>query len=218
MPAPRTVIENQTKRPRSAGFTLIEILVTISIIAILAAISIPVMTQLLQRGAEAQTKTLLKQLDSSVSEYEAQTRRKAFVATSYGYPDAEGQAEDFSSFQELYDERLKDLEPALEMVDTVNDQFRVVDPNTAELLWVQDSWDNPVRFFPGTLAFEQNSADAPGQSDLEDKGMYRRKSPYFASAGPDGRWGKIDPGSDQPLADDEDGDAAEDNLYSFEAD
>ena len=220
---PRTITQNLRKASRSAGFTLIEILVTISIIAILAAISIPAMSALYRNAAEAQTKTLLKQLDSSVEEYRAQTQQDPISASGdYVYPSADGLASfdtpstgEELSVQELVTDRFEQVQPALNMINTVNEAYvhtRDADQNVTS---VKDAWDRPVRFFPGTRAIEAKGASHAGMlgdTEIEDKGLYRRKSPYFASAGPDGIWGQIDAATDTPNVD------AEDNLYSFEAD
>lgn len=210
---PRTIKQNQDLRSRSAAFTLIEILVTISIIAILAAIAFPVMTALLQAATATQTKALLKQLDSAVVEYEAKSQTKPIgpLVTNYDYPDGSGTASDDASFRTVAVNRLTSVAESRDILNTVEkNAIRTRDPQQ-NVIAVNDGWGKPVRFFPGTLAMD-DAGYSVAATRIENLGMRRRKNPYFASAGQDGVWGTIDEATDTPDA------AASDNHYSFEAD
>ena len=193
---PRTVLPNQRKGRQSAGFTLIEILVVISIIVLLAGITIPVMFAFFRNAAEAQTKVLLKQLDSAVAEYKAQTGQDLFarepgepVDALYDYPDGAGTAgsdpRSAESVAGLSVFRLRSVQPAVDMMNTVNRQYKLgvvrdkdpgpnfdagpypistwtrpageaEDADISDVEAVQDAWDRPVRFFPGLRAMEVN--------------------------------------------------------------
>jgi type IV pilus assembly protein PilA len=56
-------------RPRQDGFTLIELLVVIIVIAILAAIAIPVFVRQREKGYDAQVQSALKNASTAVEAY-----------------------------------------------------------------------------------------------------------------------------------------------------
>ena len=82
------------------GITLIELLVTISIVAILAAVAIPVYTNYMQRARRADAKTALEQLRASQEMFRAERGRYAndgddgnaiaMLSSSWGVPNISG--------------------------------------------------------------------------------------------------------------------------------
>ena len=57
---------------KSKGITLIELLVTVAIVAILAAIAVPVYTNYMQRARRAEAKTALEQLRAAQEMFRAE--------------------------------------------------------------------------------------------------------------------------------------------------
>jgi type IV pilus assembly protein PilE len=60
---------------KSKGITLIELLVTVAIVAILAAIAVPVYTNYMQRARRAEAKTALEQLRAAQEMFRAERGR-----------------------------------------------------------------------------------------------------------------------------------------------
>lgn len=67
-------------RPRAGGFTLVELLVAFAIIAVLAAIILPVTRIVRIRSARAKVLSELRLLESALSMYDADTRRLPRIA------------------------------------------------------------------------------------------------------------------------------------------
>ena len=76
------------------GITLIELLVTISIVAILAAVAIPVYTNYMQRARRADAKTALEQLRASQEMFRAErgsySTNLLQLVNSWGVPNVSG--------------------------------------------------------------------------------------------------------------------------------
>ena len=76
------------------GITLIELLVTISIVAILAAVAIPVYTNYMQRARRADAKTALEQLRAAQEMFRAERGSYSINLTqlvnSWGVPNISG--------------------------------------------------------------------------------------------------------------------------------
>ena len=62
-------------RKRRSGFTLAETLVTVAIIAVLAAVVVPAVTQQIGKGDEAQIESNIKSLQQGVTSYVSDVRR-----------------------------------------------------------------------------------------------------------------------------------------------
>ncbi len=177
------------QRHRSAGFSLVEILVVVAIILLLVGIGVAVSGAMQQRALGQQTKLALSELRSIASEYQTVTSLtvpytantlsgtseddsiKAFTAKAYEVP----------SCQPMFDRLRRD-----EMIGGAW-------PPASGGFTINDAWDKPIQY--------RSSSD----------GSVLRKSdhPFFASAGIDGAWGDVN-GSDAAQ------EQARDNLYSLD--
>lgn len=72
----------------SRGFTLIEMIVTVAVVAVLAAIAVPVMQLTAQRAKESELRTALRQIREGIDSYKrhADEGRIARAADGSGYP------------------------------------------------------------------------------------------------------------------------------------
>lgn len=70
------------------GFTLIEMVVTVAVVAVLAAIAVPVMQLTAQRAKESELRTALRQIREGIDAYKRLTDegRIARAADGSGYP------------------------------------------------------------------------------------------------------------------------------------
>ena len=75
--------------PRASGFTLVELLVTVAIVGILAAMALPVAELTVQRAKERELRSALRQLRTAIDAYKqaADDGRIARAADGSGYPD-----------------------------------------------------------------------------------------------------------------------------------
>ncbi len=73
---------------KSRGFTLIEMIVTVAVVAVLAAIAVPVMQLTAQRARESELRTALRQIREGIDSYKrhADEGRIARAADGSGYP------------------------------------------------------------------------------------------------------------------------------------
>ncbi|BAM04183.1 type II secretion system protein [Phycisphaera mikurensis] len=214
---PRIILPLSELRRRSAGFTLIELLVTISIIAILAGISIPVITSMLKAADSGRMKSSLAGLRAAAEEYQVMTDSNVdhTLARFPSFPSLQVEAKDVpgnntiqlfvyeagkvpSVASLLVSSARKDLK-IFDGTDFVvlADPTLITDPAAVQLL---DAFGNPVRY----AAFVDK-----GDAFTDDDYLPAHPGPFFASAGPDGLWGTVNR-SGEPDAD------AEDNLYSFD--
>jgi general secretion pathway protein G len=74
--------------PRARGFTLVELLVTVTIVALLASIALPLAELSIQRGREQDLRRALRELREAIDAYKraADEQRVARSADQSGYP------------------------------------------------------------------------------------------------------------------------------------
>lgn len=220
-----TSIQTHHRSPRnSSGFTLIEVLVVVSIIVIVIGVIVAGISGAFGTANDKRTGLVLQQLANSIVEYEAQTGLDFPLPPSgtnyYSFP-ASSQSDHMR-----YERSIDDYIEAISEVPEANDAFELVngnlrpntssdsdndtadglDPATPDLNndlpdSVLDAWGNPIRFVP--------TSPRAGYPTYRAAGLPIRRDPYFASAGTDGIWGTFD-SENNPLDD-----GALDNIYSF---
>lgn len=154
--------------PKQSAFTLIEILVAISIIGILLAIGIAAMSAVYGQADVSKTQIALEQLTGARDEYVAFNRGKQ---PAYG-----------SITSVLAEIRNNGGDKAGQMLDSVTKTILDTGSNTPV-----DPWGNAIVYI-GTNG-EDDGGSVTGQPQRPSSTL-----PYFASAGPDGEWGSFTSG------------------------
>jgi len=149
--------------PRHNAFTLIEILVAISIITILLAIGIAAMSAMYGQADISKTQIALEQLEGARTEYIAFNR---------------GNQPAFGGIASVLSEiRANGGDEAVKMLNSISNTILDDGSNTPI-----DPWGNPIVFI-GTNG-QSDGGGVTGQPQRPSSSL-----PYFASRGPDGEWG-----------------------------
>ena len=236
----RALASGNAPRRSVPGFSLIELLVTISIIALIAGIAVPVAIKVMSSAEGATTRAMLNGLAGAADEYNVVTQsavphfgKDAFgnaLALDVGQPEPNGGtgndatlgqfikvAGQVPTTAKLIAAAAKSNLKAVTAPDeyaTIGDVAAAAgDPSViAANIVILDGWDNPIRYAAGV-----NHNDAFKADDY----LRAHPTPFFVSAGPDGLWGKVrnDNTPDESVDDDGDGEPdAADNIYSFDQD
>lgn len=174
-------------RPRPAGFSIIEMLVLVSIILILSAIGIGAISQLFGTAEARKTQAILRQLGAALTEYTAHTRGSQPLMTETADPED-------PDIGVVGDMAANGGEAVTKMLATIREN------NDGQL--AIDAWGRPIVYINGLDGRSHNGTIS---------GQPLRPLAYFASAGEDGEWGEFQDG-DVRKPDT----AAADNLFSFE--
>lgn len=222
------------------GFSLIEILVVISIITVLVGLSFPVALKILAQSEASQTRAMLLGLAAAADDYNRATGRvvdHTATADAFGNPlnnlyvgqpspnpggntDATMGYFVFTAGQSSTTAKLIALaaknDLKLGTLDLVNIADKIGDGSlnlgTIGNVELRDVWDTPIRYAGGV---DHNDAFT------DDDYLPAHPTAFFASAGPDGEWGEVDNNNQPDPAVDNDGDGepdAADNIYSFDTD
>ncbi|MEO1235296.1 MAG: prepilin-type N-terminal cleavage/methylation domain-containing protein [Planctomycetota bacterium] len=221
-----------THRRHLAGFSLVEILVVISIVVLLVGISIPAAIKMLGSAENNQTRSVLNGLASAADSYNIVTEKTVDHTQNrddFGNTinlDIDGDNVDltlayfvFYAGQVPESARLiaiaakDDLtfqgRPMLNVnEDIVNNNVSLANFGDIQLL---DSWDTPIRYAGGV---------SHSDTFTDDDYLPAHPTAFFASAGPDGEWGAVIRNTNEPdpsVDNDNDGNPdAADNIYSFD--
>lgn len=240
------MIRTNIQSPRRAsGFSLIEILVVVSLIAILVGISFPVAIKMLAQSESAQTRSMLLGLAAAADDYNVTTgnvvdhtaNTDAFgnnITLNVGQPSPNtggntdatlgyfvltaGQSStsaDLIAIAAKNDLKF-DGTPMPNIPDRIGLGATDLNIGTIGQVELLDVWDNPIRYAGGVVH------DTGTGSFTDDDYLPAHPTAFFASAGPDGEWGRVVFGTNEPDASvDNDGDGvadAADNIYSFQVD
>jgi general secretion pathway protein G len=84
----RPIQEKFTAKPMNRGFTLIEIIITVTIVAILASAALPLTKLVTQRAKEQELRTALRQIREAIDAHKqaSDEGRVARAADASGYP------------------------------------------------------------------------------------------------------------------------------------
>ncbi len=156
-----------TIRRNNSGFTLIEILVAVSIIIILAGITVAVGNGAIKNAKIKKTLALLKTVESIVEKYETDTGTK-LVTNSTGvvgttFPSSTAEPTD------NYAAILNRYPATKEMMAKLGSSVSV---SSTGYVTIRDAWGNPINFFPsgwgGATRMYLRSSGPDGQSDFTD--------------------------------------------------
>ncbi|MEM8737361.1 MAG: prepilin-type N-terminal cleavage/methylation domain-containing protein [Planctomycetota bacterium] len=211
--------------PCRRGFSLIEILVVVSIVALLIGISFPVALRMLAQASVSNTRSTLNTLGSAAAEFRTQTgglpdHRDTTTGVAVNPPAGE------DTTMGLFLSLAMQIQDCNQMVQSAagKDGLAVTPAagkdtgaassasNAASTLaarrtllesWVFiDDWETPMRYANGVSHTD---------GFTEDDYLPPHPNAFFASAGPDGEWGTH-------AADGTPDDEALDNLYSYNID
>ena len=79
----RSIFSNITKRSHNVGFTLLELMLTVTIIGVLAAIALPAYTQYVERAKRTEGKTALMEVAGRLERFYSDNNRFATSSTSF---------------------------------------------------------------------------------------------------------------------------------------
>lgn len=200
-----------TRHPRPTGFTLVEILIVISIIGLLAGLVIGGAMQMRKGADDQKTKVLVNQVAGILSEYQAAVKK--YPDNTDPVTDADPVVFDYTNADDaesvgFFLQEIRKLPAAQTAISGIAPDL--VRKNTAGVVVaIVDSWGKPLRYSGFNAAGAGTDDDYWGNRDL---GMPRKRQPYIASAGPDQLWGRFDPSASGEVPDAQ----AADNIYSFD--
>ena len=186
------------------GFTLVELLIVITIIAILIGLITVGLTTYSKRASIADTQTTLRSLQAMLSDYQGDLPVASLTVNAVDFNANSGAArKDPQVIRQtaLVLARLRSIPANKKAMDNLPSDKLMTTPDGPIVL---DAWNNPILFIPGRPR-DNNDPNLPFGLRVVPGGMPLIKAPndraFFASAGPDETLAK--PGDT-------------DNVYSFQ--
>ncbi len=205
--APRCAINRRRTARRSPGFTLIELVVVISLILLLVGLTMSVGLAVRSQSETRQTENVLILLDQAVKQWQIAADRQLSWGTN-GTPlgavyDVQGDIEGSVSAEEQLVQLLSRIgtnSAARDILAQIDDDFlqQIEDEDGKLVLQLIDPWDSPSYLIhPGRLPDPDNYpgetvGDIDGTIRTEHETMYGvalNRILLFVSAGPDGEFG-----------------------------
>lgn len=193
---PHSLGEEERRNPRvhlfngrKAGFTLIEILVTISIISLLLGIGAFAMSKLSSEGRRTQTQSMLNGLKGALTEY--QTKTESVLAhentANTNLTSSEQVVFQFQKVPTAYDQLLAAVNSSTQQSNKRIFDDKDGNDNVNE---IYDYWGTQILYRSSNLTWDTGN-DTVSSGDLSDD-KYKTKFPAFFSAGPDKEFGTDD--------------------------
>lgn len=213
----------KTQAPQAKlAFTLIELVVVISVILVLAALTLSVSVAVVQGSEVRQTEATLKLFEAAVREWELQADRTISYGNGPGFELDESVLTATESTEALLmiiskndaaRKILAQIDPdAFKSEEMDNHPFAV--GTTVEVPRIYDAWGNQiVSVFPGPTwsSGPGPNPDGTAQTGVETIcGVAKERRICFASPGPDGQFGDMSAPQDT-----RDFELTTDNVYSY---
>ncbi len=227
---PCVINRRQTAR-RSPAFTLIELVVVISIILLLVGLTMSVGLAVRSQSETRQTENVLILLDQAVKQWQLAADRQVSWGMNDTPPnsvfDVQGHIDESSSpspEDQLADllRRIRTNSAAREVLAQIDDDFlHREEENNVTFLTLHDPWGKHICLIhPGRIV-DPNPPhnDNPSLADIDgtvrtnhenEFGIALNRALLFVSAGPDGKFGNLEAPTDSPAFQ-----ATQDNVYSY---
>ncbi len=185
------------------GFSLIEVLVVVSIIVILVGLALAGINFAYQRSEESNTRALLGSLAGVEKEYRAQTGQYVHPvppATMAQQDSVNGELNRTvtAPLANFLDKVQDNSAVAGEMLRRIQPQLLTIDTTTNRITAIKDPWGTNIYYYRGD-----------GNTNVTGRTLPKQPHPYFVSAGADADLGTVD-ANNNPIG------KSADNLYSFE--
>lgn len=216
--AQRCAIDRRRTARRSPGFTLIELVVVISLILLLVGLTMSVGLAVRSQSETRQTENVLILLDQAVKQWQIAADRQLSWGTN-GTPDdpAYDINADRAAAEQLEDllKRIRTNSAARDILAQIDDDFlqQVKKEDGTVVLRLVDPWDSAVCLIhPGTVdPVTPHDPDGTIRTPHETTyGVALNRALLFVSAGPDGEFGDLEAQTGSP-----DFQATQDNVYSY---